>query len=83
MKESVLVIADIDGEDLIFSLVYQNRMYGLYRLVGQSDRMHFNPYARYGAVIDKATGRKWNSDDKSYSIVVAHMASGDLLALYS
>ena len=73
---TIIVIADVDGNDLVFRLAANNcTLSKMFRLKGQADRIGGNPYLVYGKAAARWMGMKSLGDQ---TLVVATMSSGNL-----
>lgn len=73
---TIIVIADIDGNDLVFRLAADNcTLSKLFRLKGKAQQINSNPYLVYGKAAARWMGMKQYKAD----LVVASMSSGKLI----
>jgi hypothetical protein len=73
---TVIVIADIDGNDLVFRLAADNcKLSKMFRLRGKAGQINGNPYLVYG----KAAARWMGMKQFTQTLVVATMSSGSLI----
>lgn len=73
---TIIVIAGIDGNDLVFRLAANNcTLSKMFRLKGKAYQINSNPYLVYGKAAARWMGMKSLGDQ---TLVVATMSSGNL-----